>query len=170
VRGDGVGYYAFARAPLIQHNLDFTEDYRHANESFRGPRLDENGQPKADFRTPTGHLDNHFTVGPPFSGLRFFSLTHAGVLLARALGFLRPSRRFLNSLPPHLGPRHRHLRFSRLATRFPSRTPIRPRALGAPRHHRHLVGQLAGRLHVLQSFLVARAFRFRRRSLPLVLA
>jgi len=24
VRGDGVGYYAFARAPLIQHNLDFT--------------------------------------------------------------------------------------------------------------------------------------------------
>ena len=38
VRGDGVGYYAYARAPLIEHNLDFTHDYQSANESFReGP-------------------------------------------------------------------------------------------------------------------------------------
>src|SRR5437764_10339071 len=64
VRGDGVGYYAFPRAPLIEHSLDFTRDYQHANDSFRGARLDENGQPKSYFRTPTGHLDNHFTVGP----------------------------------------------------------------------------------------------------------
>jgi len=86
VRGDGVGYYAFARAPLIQHNLDFTEDYRHANESFRGARLDENNQPRTLFRTPTGHLDNHFTVGPAILWTPFLLVTHAGVLLARALG------------------------------------------------------------------------------------
>jgi hypothetical protein len=86
VRGDGVGYYAFARAPLIERNLDFTEDYRHANESFRGPRLDENGQPKSDFRTLTGHLDNHFTVGPAILWTPFLLVTHAGVLFARALG------------------------------------------------------------------------------------
>ena len=86
VRGDGVGYYAFARAPLIQHNLDFTEDYRHANESFRGPRLDENGQPKPEFLTPTGHLDNHFTVGPAILWMPFLFLAHVGVLIARALG------------------------------------------------------------------------------------
>jgi hypothetical protein len=86
VRGDGVGYYAFARAPLIQHNLDFTEDYRHANESFRGPRLDENNQPRLAFRTPTGHLENHFTVGPAILWTPFLLVTHAGVLLARALG------------------------------------------------------------------------------------
>ena len=86
VRGDGVGYYAFARAPLIQHNLDFTEDYRHANESFRGPRLDENGQPKSEFRTPTGHLENHFTVGPAILWMPFLFLAHTGVLIARALG------------------------------------------------------------------------------------
>ena len=79
VRGDGVGYYAFARAPLIQHNLDFTEDYRHANESFRGPRLDENGQPRPLFRTPTGHLDNHFTVGPAILWTPFLLL---GLLLS----------------------------------------------------------------------------------------
>ena len=86
VRGDGVGYYAFARAPLIQHILDFTEDYRHANESFRGARLDENNQPRSLFRTRTGHLDNHFTVGPAILWTPLLLVTHAGVLLARALG------------------------------------------------------------------------------------
>lgn len=86
VRGDGVGYYAFARAPLIEHSLDFTEDYRHANETFRGPRLDESGQPKSEFRTPTGHLDNHFTTGPAILWTPFLLLAHAGVLLARAMG------------------------------------------------------------------------------------
>ena len=86
VRGDGVGYYAFARAPLIEHRLDFTRDYQFANESFRSPRLDENNQPKSDFRTPTGHLDNHFTVGPAILWTPFLFLAHLGVLLARALG------------------------------------------------------------------------------------
>src|SRR5438034_8513212 len=77
VRGDGVGYYAFVRAPLIEHNLDFTKDYQHANESFRGPRLDEYGRPKSAFRTPTGHLDNHFTVGPAILWTPFLLLAHA---------------------------------------------------------------------------------------------
>jgi len=86
VRGDGVGYYAFARAPLIEHRLDFTRDYQFANESFRGPRLDENDQPKSEFRTPTGHLDNHFTVGPAILWTPFLLVTHLGILLARALG------------------------------------------------------------------------------------
>jgi hypothetical protein len=86
VRGDGVGYYAFARAPLIEHSLDFTRDYQSANASFRGPRLDENNQPRLAFRTPTGHLDNHFTVGPAILWMPFLLLVHAAVLLARALG------------------------------------------------------------------------------------
>jgi hypothetical protein len=86
VRGDGVGYYAYARAPLIQHNLDFTEDYRHANESFRGQRIDENGQPRSLFRTRTGHLENHFSVGPAILWTPFLLLTHVAVLLARASG------------------------------------------------------------------------------------
>jgi hypothetical protein len=86
VRGDGVGYYAFVRAPLIEHNLDFTKDYQSANPSFRGPRLDESGQPKSDFRTPTGHLDNHFSVGPAILWSPFLLLTHAAVLLSRTMG------------------------------------------------------------------------------------
>ena len=86
IRGDGVGYYAFARAPLIEHNLDFTRDYQEANASFREGRLDEHGQPRPQFRTVTGHLDNHFTVGPAILWSPFLLLAHGGVLLARAMG------------------------------------------------------------------------------------
>ena len=94
VRGDGVGYYAYARAPLIEHNLDFTHDYQSANESFREGRLDENGQPKAEFRTRTGHLDNHFTVGPAMLWSPFLLVAHGGVLLARVLGAKVPADGF----------------------------------------------------------------------------
>ncbi|MGC2529251.1 MAG: hypothetical protein WA639_15990, partial [Candidatus Acidiferrum sp.] len=94
VRGDGVGYYAYARAPLIQHNLDFTSDYQHANESFRENRLDKNGQPVPEFRTRTGHLDNHFTVGPAILWAPFLLLAHASVLLARSLGSAIPADGF----------------------------------------------------------------------------
>lgn len=86
VRGDGVGYYAFARAPLIQHNLDFTADYQHANGSFREARLDADGTPKQAFRTATGHLDNHFTIGPAMLWAPFLICAHLGVLLAGVLG------------------------------------------------------------------------------------
>ena len=86
VRGDGVGYYAFARTLLIQHNLDFAPDYQHANTSFREGRLDESGQPRADFRTATGHLENHFTIGPAILWSPFLLVAHAGVLAARAFG------------------------------------------------------------------------------------
>jgi hypothetical protein len=86
IRGDGVGYYAFARALLFQHNLDFTKDYQSANTSFRDARLDEYGQPKLVFRTATGHLENHFTVGPAILWSPFLLIAHAGVLLSRAMG------------------------------------------------------------------------------------
>ena len=86
VRGDGVGYYAFARAPLIEHNLDFTRDYQEANTSFRENRLDKNGQPTPEFRTRTGHIENHFTVGPAMLWAPFLIVAHVGVLLARAMG------------------------------------------------------------------------------------
>jgi len=87
IRGDGVGYYAFARALLLGHNLDFSKDYQSANTGFREARLDEFGQPKAFFRTVTGHLDNHFTVGPAILWSPFLLTAHAGVLFARAAGF-----------------------------------------------------------------------------------
>jgi hypothetical protein len=86
IRGDGIGYYALARAPLIEHSLNFERDYRSGNASFREARVDPNGQLRQDFRTPTGHLDNHFTIGPAILWAPFLLAAHAGVLLARTLG------------------------------------------------------------------------------------
>lgn len=86
VRGDGVGYYAFARAPLIQHNFDFTADYQHANESFRENRFGPDGRPLPQYVTRTGHLENHFTVGPALLWSPFLISAHAAVLAARAFG------------------------------------------------------------------------------------
>jgi hypothetical protein len=86
VRGDGIGYYAFARAPLIEHSLDFQRDYRSGNASFRDARFKENGRPRSFLVTSTGHLDNHFTVGPAILWAPFLLVAHAGVSLARAFG------------------------------------------------------------------------------------
>jgi hypothetical protein len=94
IRGDGVGYYAFARAPLIEHSFDFTHDYQRANPSFRGARIDEEGRPHPFFRTVTGHLDNHFTVGPAILWSPFLIAAHLGVLAAESLGSNVPADGF----------------------------------------------------------------------------
>src|ERR1700731_4492701 len=64
VHGDGVGYYAYARAPLIQHNLRFEEDWRHANLYFSQARTLPNGQLNPSEYTETGYVSNLFTIGP----------------------------------------------------------------------------------------------------------
>ena len=94
IRVDGVGYYAYARAPLIEHSFDFTHDYQAANQSFREERLDSLGQPKSFFRTRTWHLDNHFSVGPAILWSPFLILAHCGVLVARLFGASTPADGF----------------------------------------------------------------------------
>lgn len=94
VRGDGVGYYAYARAPLIEHSLDFTRDYQFANESFREARFDQQGHVRPEYITRTGRLDNHFTVGPAMLWSPFLVLTHVGILLARQFGSTIPADGF----------------------------------------------------------------------------
>jgi hypothetical protein len=94
VRGDGVGYYAYARAPLIQRNLHFENDWRHADVAFRMNRFDAAGNILPGQYTRTGHLDNHFTAGPALLWLPFLALTHAGVLATNALGAHIPADGF----------------------------------------------------------------------------
>ena len=86
VRGDGAGYYAYARAPLIEHSLNFTHDYQLGNESFREQCVEGNGQIRSECRTRTGHLKNHFSVGPAMLWSPFLLAAHAGVLVARGMG------------------------------------------------------------------------------------
>lgn len=94
VRGDGVGYYAFARSVLIQHNLDFREDWLRANTTFRMNRLDVRGNIDPDQYTATGHLDDHFSIGPAILWAPFLVVAHLGVLLADRLGARIPADGF----------------------------------------------------------------------------
>jgi MFS family permease len=86
VRGDGVGYYAFARSILIEHKLDFRRDWLKANTSFRMGRIDAEGHINPDQYTVTGHLDNHFAVGPAILWAPFLIVAHGSVLLCDRFG------------------------------------------------------------------------------------
>jgi hypothetical protein len=86
VRGDGVGYYAFGRSLLIQHNLNFRKDWLAANTSFRMGRTDSSGNVLVDQYTPTGHLDNHFSIGPAILWSPFLLVAHVSVRAYDALG------------------------------------------------------------------------------------
>jgi len=166
VRGDGVGLLRLCRAPPDSAQFDFTEDYRHANESFRGrastkmvslSRLSHAHRPS---RQPTSPSPRHSldSVSSPYHAA-FFS---------PALWVPPSPRRFFHSLRLNLA-LATPSRFSRLATRFPSRTPIR--------HERWaLLATIAiwwaSSLAVYMYFNPSgrTRIRFRRRSLPLVLA
>jgi hypothetical protein len=86
VRGDGVGYYAYARALLIEHRLDFEPDWQNANASFRMGRLDSEGQVRTTEYTTTGRIDNHFSIGPAILWSPFLVTADVLVRVDRVLG------------------------------------------------------------------------------------
>ena len=94
VRGDGVGYYAYARAVVVNHDLQFEQDWLNANLSFRDGRIDAEGHIHADQYTATGHLDNHFAIGPALMWMPFLGATHVAVLGADRLGAHIPANGF----------------------------------------------------------------------------
>ena len=84
--GDGIGYYAYLRAPLIQHNFRFEEDWRHGNLGFTESRLSSDNQLHPDQYTLTGHINNLFTIGPAILWTPFFLTAHLAVLVADRFG------------------------------------------------------------------------------------
>ena len=94
VHGDGVGYYAYARAPLIEHNLHFEQDWLHANLLFSQARTLPNGQLSAAVYTETGHISNLFSIGPALLWAPFLLAAHGIVLLCNAYGAHIPADGF----------------------------------------------------------------------------
>ena len=86
VRGDGVGYYAYFRSALIDHDLRFENDYLAANESFVIAHVDAQGRLLPHFYTKTGYVENHFSVGPAILWAPVLLVVHVGVLLANHFG------------------------------------------------------------------------------------
>jgi hypothetical protein len=86
VRGDGVGYYAYARALLIEHRLDFRKDWLAANTSYRMGRVDATGNILPTEYTSTGRLNNHFSIGPAILWFPFLLVAHACVYVNHLFG------------------------------------------------------------------------------------
>lgn len=94
VHGDGVGYYAYARAPLIQHNLRFEEDWRHGNLNFAQSRTGADGQLLPEEFTTTGYVNNLFTIGPAMLWAPFLLVAHGVVLTLNLFGAHIPANGF----------------------------------------------------------------------------
>jgi hypothetical protein len=94
VRGDGVGYYAYARALVVNHNLRFEADWLNANPSFRNGRVDADGHILAGEYTATGYLDNHFAIGPAMIWMPFLEAAHMAVHAADGMGARVPANGF----------------------------------------------------------------------------
>jgi hypothetical protein len=75
VRGDGVGYYAYVRSILVQHNLRFENDWIKSPWPFVGRTVDAEGRIGAEY-TSTGYLSNHYTVGPSLLWAPFLLPVH----------------------------------------------------------------------------------------------
>jgi hypothetical protein len=80
VRGDGVGYYAYAHAVLIRGSLNFENEWLHGNTSFLMNRIDAHGRLKPDQFTANGHVANHFAVGASILWAPFLIVVHGVVL------------------------------------------------------------------------------------------
>jgi hypothetical protein len=86
VHGDGVGYYAYVHSLLIDHNLQFENEWRAANSSFTLGRIGPSGEILESQYTVTHHLDNHFTVGPAMLWAPFLIVVHLAILALNGLG------------------------------------------------------------------------------------
>lgn len=80
VRGDGNGYFAWLASAVVDHDLDFTNQYRHADPLFRNYVVDANGQARPEQLTQTKHLINQWAVGPAVLWSPWFMAAHAYVV------------------------------------------------------------------------------------------
>jgi hypothetical protein len=89
VNGDGVGYYAYLRSPLVDHNFLFTSDFD--NPKFQLLLIFLDAHFVQNPMTKTGHLPNFYSVGPAMLWLPFVGATHAAVLALDYFGFAIPA-------------------------------------------------------------------------------
>ena len=87
VRGDGIGYYAYARSLLIDHNLQFKDDWKAPNFPPTNRIRDKAGHIVAyNHYTKTGHIPNLYPIGPAILWAPFLIPVHLSVLGARHIG------------------------------------------------------------------------------------
>ena len=85
INGDGIGYYAYARSPLVDHDFQFSSDWKNPAAELETIFLVDHfiSNPV----TKTGHLPNFYAVGPAVLWSPFLALTHVAVLGLRHFGW-----------------------------------------------------------------------------------
>ena len=87
LRGDGNGYYAWIRSPVIDGDLDFLNEFQRGDPTFLPTVFDDEGRLLPGMTTETGHVRNQWSVGPAVVWAPFFLAAHAVANTAQALGF-----------------------------------------------------------------------------------
>jgi hypothetical protein len=85
VNGDGVGYYAYIRSPLIDHNFNFSSDFQNPVKELEKIFLVDHFVDNPV--TKTGHLPNFYTIGPAILWSPFLIATHLVVVGLGHLGW-----------------------------------------------------------------------------------
>jgi hypothetical protein len=91
VRGDGNGYYAWLVSPVIDGDVDFTNQFRRADPLFQTLIFEPDGSVRPEARTDNGHVRNQWSVGPAVLWAPWFLVAHAGVAIARLAGASIPA-------------------------------------------------------------------------------
>jgi hypothetical protein len=81
IAGDAIQYYAYLRSMVIDHDLDFTNDYG----LLYGPDGDE-GNVWLKSRTPAGRPTNLMSVGPALLWSPFFAIAYVAVASTHLIG------------------------------------------------------------------------------------
>lgn len=76
LRGDGMGYYAWLRSPIIDGDLDFANEFERGNPAFVDSTHTETGEIRPALRTGTGLVRNQWAVGAAILWSPFFVLGH----------------------------------------------------------------------------------------------
>jgi hypothetical protein len=84
VAGDGVGFYAYVRSPLIDHNFSFSSDWENPKKELQMLFLVDHFVENPI--TKTGHLPNYYPVGPAILWSPFLIISHLAVLASIHLG------------------------------------------------------------------------------------
>jgi hypothetical protein len=88
VSGDGIGYYAYARSLLIDHNLNFKGDWKDPRALPVLATFGKNGQFESFTHfTKNGHIANFYPVGPAILWSPFLAATHVAILALRRAGW-----------------------------------------------------------------------------------
>jgi hypothetical protein len=87
LRGDGNGYYAWLRSPIVDHDLQFGNEFQHGDPAFLRTVYDAQGNLLPGMVTETGHVRDQWSVGPAVVWAPFFLLGSVVAFIGRHLGF-----------------------------------------------------------------------------------